>query len=65
MGACRHFDKLTKEEQVAVLKDALGRKERLEKLEGMSEKFDDTSVAPHPPLQSVRARWQHAVAARV
>lgn len=48
---------------MAVLKDALGRKERLEKLEGMSEKFDDTSVAPHP--ESVRVRWQHAVAARV
>ena len=29
-----------------MLKDALGRKERLEKLEGMSEKFDDTSL-PH------------------
>ena len=27
-----------------MLKDALGRKERLEKLEGMSEKFDDTSL---------------------
>lgn len=47
---CRHFDKLTKDEQVAVLKDALGRKERLEKLEGMSEKFDDTSVLPTFPL---------------
>mmetsp|Transcript_42784 Transcript_42784/g.68692 ORF Transcript_42784/g.68692 Transcript_42784/m.68692 type:complete len:199 (+) Transcript_42784:152-748(+) len=40
----RHFDKLTKDEQVAVLKDALGRKDRLEKLEGMSEKFDDGSL---------------------
>jgi hypothetical protein len=51
MSNCRHFDKLTKEEQVAVLKDALGRRERLEKLEGMSEKFDDTSVAPPLPVQ--------------
>jgi len=40
----RHFDKLTKEEQVAVLKDALGRKDRLEKLESNSEKFDDSSL---------------------
>lgn len=33
-----------------MLKDALGRKERLEKLEGMSEKFDDTSVPRTLPL---------------
>lgn len=32
----RHFDRLTKQEQIAVLKDALGRKDRLEKLESMS-----------------------------
>mmetsp|Transcript_60276 Transcript_60276/g.123840 ORF Transcript_60276/g.123840 Transcript_60276/m.123840 type:complete len:197 (-) Transcript_60276:398-988(-) len=40
----RHFDKLTKEEQVAVLKDALGRKDRLDKLESSSERFDDATL---------------------
>ncbi len=41
----RHFDKLTKEEQIAVLKDALGRKDRLDKLESASEKFDDAALS--------------------
>jgi len=40
----KHFDKLTKTEQVEVLKDALGRKERLQKLETMSDKFDDSAL---------------------
>ena len=34
--------------QVAVLKDALGRKDRLEKLESMSEKFDDSALKGLP-----------------
>eukprot|EP00287_Rhodomonas_sp_CCMP768_P009998 CAMPEP_0196728186 /NCGR_PEP_ID=MMETSP1091-20130531/8942_1 /TAXON_ID=302021 /ORGANISM="Rhodomonas sp., Strain CCMP768" /LENGTH=193 /DNA_ID=CAMNT_0042070901 /DNA_START=71 /DNA_END=652 /DNA_ORIENTATION=- len=41
----RHFDKLTKAEQIAVLKDALGRKDRLDKLESASEKFDDAALS--------------------
>eukprot|EP00802_Teleaulax_amphioxeia_P016853 Tamp_16983.p1 GENE.Tamp_16983~~Tamp_16983.p1 ORF type:complete len:195 (+),score=57.06 Tamp_16983:480-1064(+) len=44
----RHFDRLTKQEQIAVLKDALGRKDRLEKLESMSEKFDDSAMKGLP-----------------
>ena len=40
----KHFDKLTKTEQVEVLKDAMGRKERLQKLETMSDKFDDSAL---------------------
>ncbi|KAJ1492581.1 hypothetical protein T484DRAFT_2904222 [Baffinella frigidus] len=40
----RHFDKLGKEEQVQVLKDALGRKERLDKLESASQKFEDKTL---------------------
>ena len=35
----RHFDQLTKEEQMMVLQDALHRKERLEKLEKETERF--------------------------
>ena len=34
--------------QIAVLKDALGRKDRLEKLESMSEKFDDSAMKGLP-----------------
>lgn len=44
-GLYRHFDKLTKEEQLAVLRDALGRKDRLDKLENASEKFDDAALS--------------------
>eukprot|EP00288_Rhodomonas_lens_P014756 CAMPEP_0177716846 /NCGR_PEP_ID=MMETSP0484_2-20121128/14719_1 /TAXON_ID=354590 /ORGANISM="Rhodomonas lens, Strain RHODO" /LENGTH=184 /DNA_ID=CAMNT_0019228887 /DNA_START=166 /DNA_END=717 /DNA_ORIENTATION=- len=41
----RHFDKLTKDEQIAVLRDALGRKDRLDKLESASTKFDDAALS--------------------
>jgi hypothetical protein len=40
----KHFDKLTKEEQVMVLKDAIGRKERLEQLEKESDRFSDLDL---------------------
>lgn len=40
----RHFDRLTKEEQVAVLRDALNKKERLDQLEKMSDKFDESTL---------------------
>ena len=40
----KHFDKLSKEEQIMVLKDAVGRKERLEKLEKQSDRFSELDL---------------------
>lgn len=37
----KHFDKLSKEEQIMVLRDALSRKERLEALDKDSERFSE------------------------
>mmetsp|Transcript_47552 Transcript_47552/g.74269 ORF Transcript_47552/g.74269 Transcript_47552/m.74269 type:complete len:202 (+) Transcript_47552:271-876(+) len=36
----RHFEKLTKDEQMAVLKDALNRKQRIDAMDSASSKFD-------------------------
>mmetsp|Transcript_70293 Transcript_70293/g.187291 ORF Transcript_70293/g.187291 Transcript_70293/m.187291 type:complete len:200 (-) Transcript_70293:168-767(-) len=40
----RQFDSLTKDEQILVLKDALSRKERLDKLERESERFSERDL---------------------
>jgi hypothetical protein len=40
----KHFDKLSKEEQIMVLKDAIGRKDRLDKLEKDSERFSEVDL---------------------
>ena len=41
----RHFDKLDKNEQIAVLRDAISKRDRLEQLDRMSDKFDDKELA--------------------
>jgi hypothetical protein len=40
----RHFDKLTKEEQITVLRDALSKRDRLDQLDRMSDRFDDAAL---------------------
>ena len=40
----KHFDKLSKEEQIMVLRDALNRKERLEALDKDSERFSEQDL---------------------
>uniref|UniRef100_A0A6U2AST3 Uncharacterized protein n=1 Tax=Hemiselmis andersenii TaxID=464988 RepID=A0A6U2AST3_HEMAN len=55
----RHFDKLEKAEQIAVLRDALSKRDRLEHLDKMSDRFDDKELAG----LSVREKAQRLIVA--